>query len=769
MKLAPVLPLKKKKRTRQRVERVLLFISRKKKAKSVNQEPPKASARPPRLSPSVRPTRASTAPPSLLDASAALMGDTDVPFAPSSATLPKKTRKKPKKNPFLSTPVPETFRPPAPTQQAPSVLSAPLAAAPKTKENQLPAAPPSFPSVASRIEAEAQTISERKPPARPSPPTPSYAPVSRDVSVQHTPRSTFRESYSRQDSPVLPRYGSTTVPVRAVAIAHEKSNAVGTIELSCVAHGLRIQFVRISSYTEGFVPYPATSSERITVPYDQVAAVELDADGLVHLTLDPSVTPYHRLVLAGLARDPAFDHITSHRRRMRVERSITIAALAAWVPIALLLRALVADLPAVMVMGMAVSASLVLYLTRRDIATKIVLFNRTHEHVRDELLGELKARLAPGRVRAITVASEIPVPEAAPAELGEPEPDGTSLRGLFATAGVMAAMAAVAILIGKNLLFSSPSDPQASGTDVREPADPVPASEPLTSASPSIVAEPVAVVPPPPPCSCDRADSPLWAEGVPRMSVLAHNRPGPTSYERPSMYPEIAVVNNSSEDLKDIVMVVDFILGPRDGRKARVVDKQDLFWEGRLGPGRAVKWRVRGRGDDYSVTSFVSGMLGQEAKPAPADAFYKLSMTANTPSVRLHGTKMLAYLGDERVAEGLEKLRQEGREEMVESIEQIVQATRPLRVCSVQANLDPADPHRFVVKACVFNASSSPMTRPWITATAKLEDSTTEARWPLPEDLPSKTGLITTGTVALPAQQDGADPKATTVTVNADR
>jgi len=578
----------------------------------------------------------------------------------------------------------------------------------------------------------------------------------------------------------IPRQARTTVPMRAVAVAHEKSNAVGTIELSCTAAGLQIQFVRISAYTDGYVPYPTTSSERVTVPYEQVARVEVDGDGLVHLTVDAACTPYSRMVLAGLVRDSSFDHVASHRARARIERNVTLAALVVWIPIALMLRAAAPDMSALFVMAIAGSIGTLLHIVRRDVAARLVLFNRSTEQVRDELLSELRYRLAPGRVRSIPMPSDVPAPEAAPAVLGEPEAgEAGSLRGLFVTAGVVGAAAAIAILVGKNLLFSSPPEPDAQWGKDQDQAwafldrDETAASSNANAsanAAAAIAPDPTPIIPPPPPCSCDRSDSPLWADGLPRMSILAHNRPGPTSYDRPSVYPEIAVVNNSSEDLKDIVMVVDFILAARDGRKARVVDKQDLFWEGRLSPGKAVKWRVRGRGDDYSVTSFVSGMIGQDdVKPAPADAFYKLSMTANTPSVRLHGTKMLAYLGDERVAEGLEKLREEGREEMAETVEQIALAASPLRVCSVNAQLDPNNKGQMIVKACVFNAGPTDVPQAMVTAHAKLLDASNENRWALREGLPSKTGIITTGTVEVPRADDAADPKTTMVRVVAER
>ncbi|MFW5740850.1 MAG: hypothetical protein ACOC1F_10845, partial [Myxococcota bacterium] len=146
-----------------------------------------------------------------------------------------------------------------------------------------------------------------------------------------------------------------------------------------------------------------------------------------------------------------------------------------------------------------------------------------------------------------------------------------------------------------------------------------------------------------------------------------------------------------------------------------------------------------------------------------------LAMTANTPSVRLHGTKMLAYLGDERVVEGLEKLRDDGHEEMADTIEQIALAARPLRVCSVQSKLDPADDSKLNIKACVFNAGPTEIPKPFVTAYARLLDAASETRWALREGLPSKTGIITEGTIELPRPDDAADPKTTVVRIVAER
>ncbi len=542
-----------------------------------------------------------------------------------------------------------------------------------------------------------------------------------------------------------------TVPIRAVAVAHEAANAVGTVELSCAADGLRIRFVRISTWSEGYVPYPATVSQSIVVPYHQVARVVMDRDGLVQLVVDPSVTPYNRLVLAGLIRDAGFDHRSSHRRRARIERDISLAALLAWVPIALAVSAALPSVSPVLVAALSLTVAGIVHTLRRDIASRLVLFNAASVQVRDELLAELSLRLGPGRVREQT-AVPMPLAAARPADAAEPEPEPGSLRGLMFTAGVAAAVAVVAILVGRSLLTAAP-EPAA----VHDPWISVTGSSTLAAvqvpreASSSIQPDPVKPKVILPPCECERADSPLWKDGVPRLAVLARNRPGPTSPERPSMYPEIAVVNNSADDLKDIVLTVDFLLGGGEGRKPRVLDTKDLFWEGRLGPGKAVKWRVKGRGDDYRVKSFVTGMIGDPGvKPAPADVFFELSTTAHTPAVRVHGAKMLAWLGDHRVAQALEKLRRDNRDDFVDVLDQIAEASRPLRVCAVRANPATDAARVLRVEACVFNAGAEAVEAPLVAATSRLADQVFESRWTVDATIAPGTGVLTSGTVDMP-------------------
>lgn len=757
---------------------------------------------------------------------------------------PNAETKKTEKNPFLSTPVPDTFRPSKPLGPLPSVHPPPLRApnallttattrfnpshtatlrdtidavdtsgtidtdpigagpiiAAPIQQNQVDQALTNVPASVVRAFPYAHTPYRATPTSSntqqiqpvsaapwpvPSRATSTFTRNTLSPTVSITEPKTAPKSLSH----TLTEHTITTATLRAIAVAHERSNAVGTVDLSCTAAGLVVQFVRISAYTDGYVPYPATSSERVVVPYEKVARVQVDDDGLVHLDLDPTCTPYNRLVLAGLARDRNFDHAMSHRRRQRIAHRVTIAALVAWIPLAMMLRWMMPNLAAILVMAMSACVSIALYFTREHIATKLVLFGSATQQVRDELISELRYRLSPGKVQigwnAAGALSQQPSATAQPSALGEPdEVQGGSLRGLFATAGLVAAAAAVAILVGKNLLFSSEQPQHAWGSDLQEAWE-FARSEPVSNAGqqpskqivqPAISADPTPVIVPAPACTCDRADSPLWIGGIDRMTILSSNRPGTTSPERPSVYPEIAIVNNSATDLRDIVMVVDFLHGGADGQKPRIVDKQDLFWEGVLAPGKAVKWRVRGRGDDFTVTSFVTGQLGDSGiEPAPADAFYKLAMTANTPSVRVHGTKMLAYLGDPRVTEGLDKLRSEPQsgqseeqaEQLATTLDQIATAARPLRVCSTIVEKSLQNPQQFVVKACVFNAGDTPIDQSLITAQANFNDNVVHNRWTLTDKLAPHSGVITKGTVQLP--WDNADAAHMMMTVIAEQ
>jgi hypothetical protein len=539
---------------------------------------------------------------------------------------------------------------------------------------------------------------------------------------------------------------SCTAAVRAIAVAHEDANCVGTVELSCAAEGLHLNFVRISAYSEGYIPFPATCSHRITVAYDRIAQVCCDPEGLVRLCIDPSCTAYNRLVLAGLAHEPQWDQVLGLRKRQKLEHSLTLGAVLAWVPVAWLLHLAMPWLSPPVAMGIAATVSALLHVARRDIATRLVLFNRKADRVRSELLTDLALRLGPERVH-----DRLPV-DAVAAQAPEPEPalrhaEAAGLSTLFATAAVVAAIALVAILIGRNLVME-PGLEQADGT--RQQHSQVQPTHENVAAPGGVPIQPAARAPSVllAPCSCDRADSALWSDGIPRMSVLARNLAPVNLGKKPTVRPEIAVVNNANEDLKEVMLTVDFMMGEREGKPGRNTGQQGLYYDGTLHPGQAIKWRTKGKGDDFTVTSFVTGKLGDSnIDPAPADAFAKLLM-AHTPVVRLHGAKMLAWLGDPRARDAIDRLARESSEEMTPTLNLLSDAVRSVRVCSVHARPAASDPSAFEVQACVFNASDQPCDRPMVTAKSGQGQSVRETRWTVEAKLSAFTGVVTTGLVA---------------------
>jgi hypothetical protein len=311
----------------------------------------------------------------------------------------------------------------------------------------------------------------------------------------------------------------------------------------------------------------------------------------------------------------------------------------------------------------------------------------------------------------------------------------------------VAAVALVAILVSRSLLSvawqpRAATDLEPTPDQPTELAAAAAASGDAQVAPPSAIAAP-AVRPALPPCSCERSDSVLWSGGIPQLAVIATTRPGKTNAKKPRIYPEIAVVNNGDKDLKNVILTVDFLLGARDGNPARRQGQEGLLYDGTLVPGAAVKWRTKGKGDDFMVTSSISGKVGDEGLgAAPADAFHKL-LSAHTPSVRLHGAKMLAWLGDPRAQGAIEQLEREHREDMTPTLAMLSDAVRSMRVCSLRVTKSDKPGHANV-EACVFNASQETRERP---AVVVRSADGHEERWIVEASIGAGSGVKTTGAV----------------------
>jgi hypothetical protein len=276
---------------------------------------------------------------------------------------------------------------------------------------------------------------------------------------------------------------------------------------------------------------------------------------------------------------------------------------------------------------------------------------------------------------------------------------GLAAAGLTGTLGVLVQLAR-----------TPPPAPEATAAAAAsgDPAPEVGSAEPAAEA-PS--AEPSAPPEPPragPPCTCARADSPLWAEGLPALAVLVAPREGVTP--RPGKLDlDVAAVNDAARPLRDVRVVLTFWRRAASGKKLGVTDR-GLFWSGDLAPGQAVRWRVRAPGTEYRVDASVTARLAADPAlepgapaspfaPAPPEAFAPLAQAAMRP-VRMHAATMLAYLRDPRALDAARDLGATTLEERAR-IARLERASAPIFACGVAARGD-------ALAACVMNGSTEP-------------------------------------------------------------
>jgi len=201
-------------------------------------------------------------------------------------------------------------------------------------------------------------------------------------------------------------------------------------------------------------------------------------------------------------------------------------------------------------------------------------------------------------------------------------------------------------------------------------------------------------------CLCDRADSPLWSEPLPRLSgLLLDSRVLPrTTHNRLEV--EVAAVNNGDEPLKDITLHVAFFDSKTPG--GEVTKERPLYFEGPLRPGAAVKWTTEARGNSFKILVPDLGKLGQNGEGAAnKDAFVELLSARNRP-VRLHAARVLGYLGDKSAREAALKLKDAYRAREAPYLRRVLTASAELRVCDVKLD-SSSSPTK--VSACVYNGS----------------------------------------------------------------
>lgn len=504
--------------------------------------------------------------------------------------------------------------------------------------------------------------------------------------------------------------------VRAVAVASERSNAIGTVELECTPHGLSLVHLGVGSFSEDYAPGALTSGTRVLVPWSAVDEARIEGERLF-LSFDPALSPHHRLLLGSFSAGRSAEPATIKRQRAIVRAASGAAALVFGLVGAELASRVVGLGPALAVGAGVMGACGVLLVGL--LADRLLAFGGVPpDAVRFELERELDTYLPkleradappPRKVRRVTLA----------------ELQGLLPRTTFAIVVTLTASGLAAVLVAHWTLhdearasaLAEPRRPARAERDVEAPAEeeaapaPRPAARAPAAPKPAPAAEAGPGVSPGDPCRCVRADSLLWADPIPRLSVLflkqrvrmGRGAPHKESIRKKYLDLDIAVVNNGNTNIDEITLVVLFYDADANGKRREQVASRPLFFEGPLLPGQAIKWSTDAEGTEVDVQAPALGSLGPEGEAlAPADRFAEL-LEANNRPVRMHGAMMLAFLGDPRAREGILKLREALREDEAPYLDRLLAATGELRVCRLAVQNEGGGRS---VRGCLFNAAA---------------------------------------------------------------
>lgn len=513
------------------------------------------------------------------------------------------------------------------------------------------------------------------------------------------------------------------ITVHALAVAARRADVAGVVRLSCLADVLEVELVRVTAFASGFAPAGLADPVTFRVPYTAVRGLVREGR-ILYLALDPAlVRPYARFALARFTDEPdeALAHAHEARARERLASlllPIPAGAVAALAISAELARGPIGRLSVGALVALAVWASL------RGMAALRAWGGPRSDRLRDRFEAALSERLAlvpmhdaatrASRVVPVSAPIHVPAPVHVHAPVHVPEPLPPRPAAIVALPGpsreappslwrspvvaMAAAAIGVVIVVGFLRRYAAERTPPRAVALARAG---------LAAAARSGHAD---VPPPPQPesCLCARADSPLWKDGVPVLSVLTfEGDEAPTAAPEPVLdgkgFPQyrfdLAIVNNGARSLRDVRLTLTFARRNAAGKRVGAVDR-GLFWEGVLSPGHAAKWHVKAPGGEVRTDLSVTGTLEKaHIDPAPADAFFALG-SARVRAVRVHGAVMLAYLRDPRADAAARALATSG------AADEIVLA----RVRRAAANVIACDLHREGERldACLWNGATQP-------------------------------------------------------------
>jgi len=548
--------------------------------------------------------------------------------------------------------------------------------------------------------------------------------------------------------------------VRAIATASSEANAIGSVELECSPSGLSIGLFGVGAYQDGYAPGPLTHGTRMIVPYSGIQQVTSAQDGLL-LEIGHPTFPHDRLHLSRFTVGAGVPLEELRRRRLILQVVAGSLAVSAAVAAAVLAPARPAEVIGIGALAYAALAAIV------TIGLGLALDR--HFFTRPPGAEEVQAAFARDLAQYVASVRRLPAAVAPPKRPEEPALAGWLPRAAALVGLAVAAVVLTAVVSGQRALVREAAqaelasvEPERGQVARREMRDEIPTPtaaprlEPPRDASAKVSADELDAPPPRTTsadalsplkrCLCDRADSQLWSEPIPVLSaLLLEKRTVPRkSYLR--LYLEVAVVNNGDSPIKDLTIHVQFAERSAEG-KPRHTAERPLYFEGPLLPGQAIKWSTEARGTEFEIQAPDLGVLGPNGEgAAPADAMAEL-LEANHRPVRLHGARLLSYLGDPRGRAGALALKDALRAAEGPYLRRVLAATDEVRIC----DLDRKTPGE--VGVCVYNAGDEERRDLGIEVTslhgsldtnhplANPPEITAAAKWKIDAAFPAQAGV----------------------------
>jgi hypothetical protein len=522
------------------------------------------------------------------------------------------------------------------------------------------------------------------------------------------------------------------VKVRAISIATARTNVIGSVELSSVPDGLHIVYLDAAQLGGDGVPIAFDRGTDVMVPWDHVRDARVVGNAvMLELEMGPSVI--HRLMLVRFSFGNDKSPHEIRQRRLLLRLFALAAGLMAVTASAVASPRISPGLGPLFGLGLGVFLAAIITVVGIAADRFITTGGQPSALVREIFIGELMStlpRLPREPASMVPLASRLRMPT-----LDGFLPRTTLAVTITLTGGLLAALVMAKWVFWGNHTqvhetpprsMTTPAlgrdqAPELEGSPETEPSNTPSASTLATPSASTMIASAGSAAPAMlgglvarGPCTCTRADSPLWRESLPRLTplVLSTRRFPHKTHEDIEL--ELAVVNNSERPLGNISVLVEFFEADQSNvTRLTSVESRTVFFEGPLGAGKAIKWHVEERGTTFKIHPPTSngliideaiGPLGEGA--ASAAAFAEL-LHANNRPVRLHAAMMLAYLGDKRARAGVIELGEALRDSESAYLRRLLEATNELLACQIE--MAPSGSPR-TLRACIFNSGSTPAT-----------------------------------------------------------